>query len=282
VATTRTPNREQEEYWNGEEATHWVSHVDRYDAMLEPFDAHLFGRTDIQGTDAVVDIGCGCGATTLAAAGLALDGLALGIDLSAPMLDVAAQRARRRAVDNVRFERGDAESFRFQPGDFDHALSRFGVMFFGDPVAGFSNIALALGPKGALTFVCWQEMARNDWIAVPGAAVASHVPLLPLASGDAPGPFALSDPDRINAVLGKAGFARVDIAPIEELLVLGTTVEDTVAFLAETGMGRAILANVDDTTRARALAAIADALAGYMVGDCVELGSRAWLVSARI
>jgi SAM-dependent methyltransferase len=282
VAITRSPNREQEEYWNGEEATHWVSHVDRYDAMLEPFNAHLFGRAVIQRTDAVVDIGCGCGVTTLAAAVLAPEDLALGIDLSAPMLEVAAQRARRRVVDNVRFERGDAESYRFQPGAFDHALSRFGVMFFADPLAGFSNIALALGPKGALTFVCWQEMARNDWIAVPGAAVASHVLLPPLASGDVPGPFSLSDPDRINAVLGKAGFAKVDVAPVEEALVLGATVEDTLAFLAQTGMGRAILANVDDTTRARALAAIADALAGYIVGDRVELGSRAWLVSARI
>jgi SAM-dependent methyltransferase len=281
MTPTRTPNREQDEYWNGEEATHWVCHLDRYDAMLEPFDGYLFGRADIHGSDAVVDIGCGCGATTLAAAGLALDGLALGIDLSAPMLEVATQRARRRVVGNARFERGDAESYRFHPGAFDHALSRFGVMFFADPVAGFSNVARALRPKGSLTFVCWQEMARNDWIAIPGAAVAAHVPLPPLASSDAPGPFSLSDPDRINAVLGKAGFARVDIAPVEEALVLGATVEDTVAFLAQTGMGRAILANVDDTTRARALAAVADALAAYMVGDGVALGSRAWLVSAK-
>jgi cyclopropane fatty-acyl-phospholipid synthase-like methyltransferase len=92
VATTRTPNREQDEYWNGEEATHWVAHVDRYDAMLDPFDGHLFGRADIRGTDTVVDIGCGCGATTLAAGGSARDGLALGIDLSGPVLEVAAQR----------------------------------------------------------------------------------------------------------------------------------------------------------------------------------------------
>jgi SAM-dependent methyltransferase len=281
VATTRTWNREQDEYWNGEEATHWVAHIDRYDAMLDPFDGHLFGRADIHGTDTVADIGCGCGATTLAAAGLAPDGLAFGIDLSGPMLDLAAQRARQRVVDNVRFERGDAGSYRFDPGGFDHALSRFGVMFFADPVAGFSNVARALRPKGTFTFVCWQAMARNDWIAIPGAAAAAHVPLPPLASGDAPGPFSLSDPDRINAVLGEAGFPKVDIGPVEEALVLGASVEDTVAFLARTGMGRALLANADDATRARALAAVADTLAAHMVDDRVELGSRAWLVSAR-
>ncbi len=281
MATTRIPDRDQDEYWNGEEAAHWVCHVDRYDAMLGPFDCHLFGRADVHPTDAVVDVGCGCGATTLAAAGLAADGLAFGIDLSGPLVEVAVRRARRRGVGNVRFERADAESYPFERGAFDHALSRFGVMFFADPVAGFANVARALRPKGTFTFVCWQEMARNDWIAIPGAAVGAHVSLPPLASGDAPGPFSLSDPDRINAILGMVGFARVDIAPVEEALVLGATVEDAVAFVAQTGMGRAILASVDDTTRARALATIADAVAAHMVGDGVALRSAAWLVSAR-
>jgi SAM-dependent methyltransferase len=277
----RTPNRDQDEYWNNEEATHWVGHVDRYEAMLGPFDAHLFERADIDGTAAVVDVGCGCGATTIAAADLATEGLALGIDLSRPMLEVAVARARRRAVGNVRFERGDGGSHHFEPGAFDHAVSRFGVMFFEDPIAGFSNIARALRPKGFLTFVCWQEMARNDWIAVPGAAAATHVPLPPLASGEAPGPFSLSDPNRINAVLERAGFDSVEISPVEEALTLGTTVEDTVAFLAQTGMGRALLADVDDAVRSRALAAVSETLGVHVVDYRVQLGSRAWLVSAR-
>jgi len=281
VATTRSSNKDQDEYWNGEGATHWIAHVDRYDAMLSPFDGHLFERADIDRSASVVDVGCGCGATTLAAAGLAADGLAFGIDLSGPMLEVATQRARRREVDNVRFERGDAETYRFDLGAFDHALSRFGVMFFADPVAGFSNLARALRPKGRLTFVCWQEMAQNEWIAIPGAAAAAHVPLPPQASGDAPGPFSLSDPARIKAVLGQAGFRTVDIAPVEEALVLGATVEDTVGFLAETGMGRALLTEVDDETRLRALAAIRETLADHAAADGVELRSRAWLVSAR-
>jgi SAM-dependent methyltransferase len=281
MATPRTPDHDQDEYWNGDEATHWVAHADRYDAMLEPFDRHLFARADISRTDTVVDVGCGCGATTLAAAGLAAGGLALGIDLSRPMLGVATQRARRRAVGNVRFERGDAQTHPFDPGCLEHVLSRFGVMFFTDPVAGFSNIARALRPDGRLTFVCWQEIARNDWITIPGAAAAAHVPLPPLAGGDAPGPFSLSDPGRINAVLAAAGFHRVDIAAVEEALVAGVTVEDTVAFFAQTGMGRALLAGVGDAVRARTLAAVADALTAHVTADGVELGSRAWLVSAR-
>ena len=154
-------------------------------------------------------------------------------------------------------------------------------MFFADPVAGFANIARALRSNGRLTFVCWQEMVRNDWIAIPGAAAAAHVPLPPLASGDGPGPFSLSDPDRIKAVLVAAGFQMVDITPVEEGLVLGATVEDTVGFLAQTGMGRALLADVDAETKARGLAAIRETLAAHIGANGVELESRAWMVSAR-
>jgi SAM-dependent methyltransferase len=281
VATERTSNHEQDEYWNGEEATHWIAHLDRYDAMLAPFHDHLFERADVNRAATVLDIGCGCGATTLAAADLAVDGLALGLDLSAPMLEVATQRARRRVVDNVRFEQGDVESRRFDPEGFEHAVSRFGVMFFADPVDGFSNIARALRPEGRLTFVCWQELAQNDWIVIPGAAAAAHVSLPPLPSDDAPGPFSLADPDRINAVLVAAGFQSIDIAPVEEALVLGASVEDTVGFLAQTGMGRALLADVDHETRLQGLEAMSDALRAHMGDDGVELGSRAWLVSAQ-
>lgn len=281
MATQRTSNQEQDEYWNGEEATHWIAHLDRYDAMLAPFHRHLFERVGIDRTATMVDIGCGCGATTLAAADLAVDGLALGVDLSGPMLEVAAQRARRRVVDNARFERGDAEFHPFESEGVDHALSRFGVMFFADPVVGFSNIARALRPEGRLTFVCWQELAQNDWIVIPGAAAAAYVSLPPRVSGDAAGPFSLADPHRIDAVLGQAGFQSIDITPVEEALVLGASVEDTVGFLAQTGMGRALLADVDDETRLCALEAMAEALTAHTDDDGVELASRAWLVSAR-
>ncbi len=138
-----------------------------------------------------------------------------------------------------------------------------------------------LQPEGRLTFVCWQELVRNDWIVIPGAAAAAYVSLPPSKSGHAPGPFSLADPDRINAVLGEAGFRSIDILPVEEALVLGDSVEDTVGFLVQTGMGRALLAEVDHETRLRALEAMAEALTTHMEKDGVELESRAWLVSAR-
>jgi SAM-dependent methyltransferase len=274
------PNGDQDAYWNGEEASHWVAEVDRYDEMLQPFNQHLLPVAKVERTDTMLDIGCGCGATTFAAAQLAPDGLVVGIDLSRPMIEVATDRARRTVVGNVRFSHGDVEVHPFKASAFDRAISRFGVMFFGDPVAAFSNNAGSLRPSGTLTFVCWQEALRNEWIVVPGAAVAAHVPLPDLPDGDAPGPFSLADPARIRGVLGRSGFDHVDIAAVEVPLRLGATVEDTVAFLATTGMGRVVLTDVEAPTRTRALAALSQALRPYVSGDGVRLGSRAWLVTA--
>ncbi len=183
-------------------------------------------------------------------------------------------------VDNVVFDRGDVEVYPFDAGAFDRSISRFGVMFFGDPVAAFSNIARGLRPDGTLTFVCWQELLRNEWIAVPGTAAAAHVPLPDLTDADAPGPFSLADPDRIRDVLDRAGFNHFEIASVEEPLHLGATVEDTVAFLTETGMGRAMLTGVEEPTRTRALAAVGEALGRYESRDGIQLGSCAWLVTA--
>jgi SAM-dependent methyltransferase len=275
-----SPNVDQNAYWNGEEASHWVDHLDRYDEMLQPFNDHLLGAAKVGRTDSVLDVGCGCGATTLAAGQLAPEGRAFGIDLSRSMIEVAIERARSSMIDSVRFDSGDAEVYSFDTGAFDRAVSRFGVMFFGNPVAALSNIARSLRPDGTFTFLCWQELLRNDWIAVPGTAAAAHVPIPDVADADVPGPFSLSDPDRIRDVLGAAGFDPVEITSVEEPLALGATVDDTVAFLAETGMGRAMLTNVDGPTRARALAAVTDALRAYESRGRVQLGSRAWLVTA--
>lgn len=274
------PNPDQDAYWNGEEAAHWVAQLDRYDKMLQPFNHHLLGAAKVDRTDTTLDIGCGCGATTLEAAQLTPNGLVVGVDLSRPVIEVATERARRTVVDNVRFNHGDAEVYPFDASAFDRAISRFGVMFFGDSVAAFSNIARSLRPSGTLTFVCWQEPLRNEWLAVPGAAAAAHVPLPDLTNVDAPGPFSLADPDRTRDVLDRAGFEHVEIASVDVPLRLGATIDDAVAFLATTGMGRAMLADVEAPTRTRALAAVREALGPYESGDGVRLGSRAWLVTA--
>ena len=157
-------NEGQIEHWNGDEANHWVTHQQRYDAMLAPFTDHLLAAARVATPDRVLDVGCGCGATTLAAQPA---GTAVGLDLSAVMVQAARRRAAEERLANVSFVAGDGQTYPFPGGGFDMAISRFGVMFFDDPVAAFANLAGGLVPGGRLVFVCWQELARNPHILVP-------------------------------------------------------------------------------------------------------------------
>jgi SAM-dependent methyltransferase len=275
-----TINVDQASYWNGDEGAHWLVHEARYQRMLAPFTDHLLTAADIARADRVVDIGCGTGSVTRAAGRVAIEGEALGVDLSAAMLRQAAARAHQEGLTNVFFEQGDAQVHRFAPGAADVALSRSGVMFFADPAAAFANIARGLRPGGRLVFVCWQKLADNEWIVVPGAAAAQHVALPPLDDPTAPGPFSLGDRDRIAAILRVAALRVVAIEPIAEPLWMGTDVVDAVAFVKSTGFWNSLLRDAEPPTLARVSEAVVAALEPYVTPDGVLLGSRAWLVTA--
>jgi SAM-dependent methyltransferase len=276
-------NEQQTEHWNGAEANHWVTHQVRYDTMLAPFGDRLLTAAQIAPTDRVFDVGCGCGATTLAAAHRASGGTATGVDLSAVMLDVARRRAHEEGIANASFVAGDAQTYPFPIGVSDVVLSRFGVMFFENPVAAFPNLAGTLTSGGRLAFVCWQDFLSNPFVAVPGLAIAQHVELPDLGPSDAPGMFALADPVRIRSLLSDSGLVDVIIEPLAEEILLGGggTLPEAVEFLREGGMGRAVLAGADQTTQDQALAAVNDALAPYVTADGVRIGTAAWLATAR-
>jgi SAM-dependent methyltransferase len=267
-------------YWNGDEAAQWLVHEQRYERMLAPFTDHLLTSAAIGRAERVVDIGCGTGSMTRAAGRVASEGEALGVDLSAAMLRRAAGRAQEEGLTNVRFEHGDAQVHLLAPGAGDVAVSRLGVMFFADPVAAFANIADGLRPSCRLVFVCWQNLADNEWIVVLGAAAARHVARPPLADPTAPGPFSLGEPDRIAAVLRAAGLRDVTIEPIAAPRWMGPDVVDTVAFLTSTGIWNSLLGEADPPTLARVREAVAAALEPYVTPDGLLLGSRAWLVTA--
>jgi SAM-dependent methyltransferase len=180
---------------------------------------------------------------------------------------------------NIRIEHGDAQVHRFTPGAGDVALSRFGVMFFTDPAAAFANIACGLRPGGRLAFVCWHNLAGNEWIVVPGAA-AQHVPLPPLDDPTAPGPFSLGERDRIAAVLCAAAFTDVAIESFAEPLWMGSDVAGAIAFLKSTGIWNSLLRDAGPPTVARVSEAVQAALEPYVMPDGLLLGSRAWLVTA--
>ncbi|MGH9244670.1 MAG: class I SAM-dependent methyltransferase [Acidimicrobiales bacterium] len=219
--TAQVANTEQAREWNTTEGEHWVAHQERYDRMLGAFGDRLLEAAAIQPTDAVMDVGCGCGATTRAAARQAGEGEALGVDLSAPMLTLARQLAADEALANVRFEQADAQVHRFDPARYSAAISRFGVMFFADPVAAFANIAAALEPDGRLVFTCWRAALDNEWIMVPAAAALQYVPLPDLGDESQPGPFSLARPERVRQVLEGAGHTVESVDSLDVPLRLG-------------------------------------------------------------
>jgi SAM-dependent methyltransferase len=274
-------NTDQAAAWDGDEGDHWVSHQQRYEAMTGAFTARLLRAAEIGAADRVLDVGCGNGQTTRLAAGQASRGLALGIDLSTAMLERARQDAADDGLSNVHFERGDAQVHPFPPQAFDVAVSRFGVMFFDDPVAAFTNIARALRPGGRLAFLCWQEALRNEYIAVPLGAALAHVPVPDVGAPEAPGPFSLADPTRIEEVLATAGFEGVTTVPVEAPMRLGDDADDAVGFLAGTGMAKALLEPAEPTMAQLALDAVRDALRPYEQPGGISLGGAAWLVTAR-
>jgi SAM-dependent methyltransferase len=197
------------------------------------------------------------------------------------MTDLARQRAAAEGLPAT-FEVGDAQTHPLGPGSFDVAVSRFGVMFFDDPVAAFTNIASGLRSGGRLAFVCWQELFANDWMIVPGAAVAAHVPLPDTGGPDAPGPFAFADPARVEAVLTSAGFTDIACERVREPLLLGggPTLDGTLEFLRTSGLGQAVLGDADPELVDRAMAAVRAAIEPHLTSDGVVLDGAVWVVTA--
>jgi SAM-dependent methyltransferase len=274
-------NAEQRDYWNSEEGAVWVREQDRYDEMLAPFTPALLDAAAPGAADTIVDVGCGTGVTTIAAARLAIDGQVTGYDISGPMIEGARRRAANQGVTNVRFDVADAQTDALG-SRVDVVLSRFGVMFFDDPLVAFANLRAALAPGGRLAFACWQPLFSNQWMTIPALAVAEHVALPDPPAPGTPGPFSLGDAEHLRAILVGAGFADASITPFETSLLLGGvgSVDDAVTFLRSTGMGRTLLREAPVDAVEAALAGVRAALAPHHDGDGVRLGSAAWIVTA--
>jgi SAM-dependent methyltransferase len=273
------PNQTQREAWNGESGHRWVADADRRDAVLAPVADALLAAARLRSGEAVLDVGCGCGATTIAAADAAAPGEVLGIDLSEPMLALARERAGDR---NVRFLYADAQTQRLDPGRFDVAISRFGTMFFDDPVAAFANIATAMRAGGRLSLATWQPLAANDWLMVPGAALLRFGQIPEAVTGSGPGMFAQADPAIVDRVLTDAGWTEVQVQPTDVTLRLGRDASEATDYLAGTGIARAVLETIAPEHRKEAIAAVTDALAPHESTDGVMLGASINLITASV
>jgi SAM-dependent methyltransferase len=276
-----SPNRAQLEHWNEIAGQKWVQRQADLDRLLASLGTLVMDRLPLRDGSRVLDVGCGCGATTLELAKrVGASGSVLGVDISAPML--ARARERARDVPTVRFLEADVQTHRFDGPPFDAAYSRFGVMFFADPTAAFANVRRALRAGGALSFVCWQELRKNPWCLVPLVALAEHVPLPPPPPPGEPGPFAFDDPERVRRILDGAGFTEVRIDAHQQLLTLGVnSVDEAAEFATEAGPTARLLTNVAPDVKARVFAAIRKALTPFSGSEGVRLDGACWIVTAQ-
>ena len=273
------PNATMAELWNGISGENWLIHDELHDRALAAWGEAVLGAAAPGPGDRVLDVGCGTGAMTREAARRVAGGTALGVDISAPILARARAKAAAECVDNVTFTVADAQVHPFAPASLDVALSRFGVMFFDDPVAAFANVAQALAPGGRLAFTCWAPVEENDWSRLPAATMAAHVGP-PNAAPGAPGPYSLAEPARVREVLTGAGFARVGITKAANPMYLGADAGEAFAHVGSSGMTRALLDGKDPAAVDAALRALWDLCQDLDRGDGLTLPAMAWLVTA--
>jgi SAM-dependent methyltransferase len=272
-------NAEQARAWNeGDDGRRFATHADRLDRSIDGYREAFRRAADVAITDRVLDVGCGAGRTTIDAARAAADGSALGVDLSAPLLEVARARARNECVTNVAFAHADAQVHAFERSGVDVAISRFGSMFFGEPAAAFRNVARALVPGGRLALLTWQPFARQEWLCEFASSLGGGRDL-PSPPVSVPGPFGLADPERVEAILGDAGFREISPVDVRAPMWFGDGVDDARDFvLAISGW---MLEGLDGHARARALDVLDVSLVEHATPDGVSYESAAWLTVAR-
>lgn len=274
-------NVDQAAAWDGPDGEYWVAHQARFDASIGPHHTELMAAAAIAPGERVLDIGCGNGRSTRDAARAAgPDGDVLGVDLSGPMLANAERLAKDEGIGNIRFEQSDAQVHRFEPGAFDVVMSRFGVMFFDDPVAAFTNIGSAVRSGGRLAMLVWQAPRANEWMSAIRAALAMGRDL-PAPPPGAPGPFALADTDTAGRILTEAGFTDVAFGGSEKTFNVGSDADDAYGFVSGLQPVLLMLEDLDEPTKAQALENLRANLADHESPDGIVFGSAAWVITAR-
>ena len=282
IATAKT-NEEQSHHWNEVAGPIWVERQDVLDRMIGTFSQQALDRTtSFNAGESVLDVGCGTGQTTIEIARrVAPNGRVVGLDISRPMLAAAQRRPVPPGAVAIEFREADAQVTPIERA-FDVVFSRFGVMFFADPVAAFRNLHGALRPTGRLAFLCWQPLARNPWVAGPMQAIAAVLPLPAPPPPGTPGPFSLGDPERVKEILGAAGFRGVTLEGIEGDLNVGDSrIEPTVEFLMKIGPCAALLRGAPPETAETVRSTLTRYFESVAVDGRVRQRGATWFVSAR-
>jgi SAM-dependent methyltransferase len=269
-------NAEQAEFWNGRMGTAWVNVADYIDRMMAPLSDVALDAVNAKPDDRIIDVGCGCGTTSFS---LGASGAAVwGVDISKKMIDRANQK--HNPASNVDFSVSDAASQQYTP-DHTVVFSRFGVMFFADPVKAFANLRSALVPSGRLVFLCWQLPAANPWLSIAGDVLQPFQPAdAPAPNPEAPGPFRLAVPDYTREILGSAGFTNIAMQPVVKDLYMGANIDEVMRFQSNIGPLSGLLETLDKSRHPEATAAVRDAFAAKADSNGINLEASTWLVTA--
>ena len=275
-------NIKQKEFWSGKGGDYWVVKQNEMDIMLNPLGNQALTKLNLSNDAKVLDIGCGCGATTLSIAKMVSHGEVTGVDISVPMLQQAKTLAKNKNINNIEFKVTDVQVDEMPTNNYDFAFSRFGVMFFEDPVQAFRNISQSIKENGMLSFVCWQEPSLNPWQSLSIQVIKSYleIPTPPLRS---PGPFAFQEKEYVHEILEKSGFLNIKIEDNQQDITMfsGKSLKDASEdYLAINPVVTEMLKDSPESLRSEIITSLMDVFSEYYKDNGLLFPSATWLVTA--